>query len=297
VEFSIKSGSPEKLRTGALIVGSRSAGNVLGGSIGNDLFNGTKSAIAADTIYTGGGSDKIDLADGRLVGTRIELFAGNSTSDLVGVVPGGVQTAVRGSIVSIDDVPQLGWWGQATGQRGGAVSDASTNGGFGTGTSLSMTNVVNFITDTNGNEMDSLDFSLSAFSNLLRDTNPGAGPILGDAIFSNVLRLGGTVTVTDANVLVMSGAERFDNAAELAFFLGQNATAINFGATQTDDFNHYLIAYEDTSGFVRIADLNIQSDTNFTRTNQGDTLAISDMVRLVGVTIEDLQAGNIQFVL
>jgi hypothetical protein len=283
--------------TGALIVGSRSAGNVLGGSIGNDLFNGTENVFAADTIYTGGGADKIDLADNREVGTRIELFAGNSTSQLTGVLPGQSQTAVLGSIVSADDVPQLGWWGQATGQRGGAVSDESTNGGFGTGTSLSLTNVVNFITGAAGAEIDSLDFSLKAFSYLLRDTNPGAGPILGDAIFSNVLRLGGTVTVNDANVLIMSGEARFDNAAELSFFLSQNATAINFGATQTDDFNHYLIAYEDTSGFVRIADMSIQSDTNFTRTNQGDTLAISDMVRLVGVSIDDLQAGNVQFVL
>ena len=281
---------------GALVVGSRFTGNLLGGSIGNDLFIGTKNTLAADTIYTGGGSDKIDLAAGRLVGSRIELFAGNSTSDLIAVRPGEVQTPVFGSIVNALDIPQLGWWGQATGQRGGPVSDITTNGGFGTGTSLSMTNVVNFTPEMNGADGDSIDFSLSAFSFLLRDTNPGAGPILGDAIFSNALQLGGTVTVSDANVLVFNAALRFDNAAELAELLSENATAINFGALQTDTFNHYLIAYEDTSGFVRIADLNIQSDTDFLRTNQGDTLAISDMVRLVGVSMEELQAGNIQFV-
>lgn len=283
--------------TGALIVGSRSSGNVLGGSIGNDVFNGTESSYASDTIYTGGGADKIDLAEGREVGTRIELFAGNSTSDLIGVLPGGIQTAVRGSIVNAADIPQLGWWGQATGQRGGAVSDVSTNGGFGTGTSLDMTNVVNFITGAPDNEIDSVDFSLSAFSNLLRDRNQqNGGPYLGNAIFSNALHLGGTITVRDANVLIMSSSQRFDNAAELSLYLSKSATAINFGQLQTDDLNHYLIAYEDTSGFVRIADMNIQSDTNYSRTNQGDTLSLSDMVRLVGVSIDELQSGNVQFV-
>ena len=95
----------------------------------------------------------------------------------------------------------------------------------------------------------------------------------------------------------MSGEQRFDSAAQLAGYLSQTGNAISFGALQTDNLNHYLIAYEDRSGFVRIADLNIQSDTDFLLTNQGDTLAMSDMVRLVGVSIEDLQAGNIQFVL
>lgn len=283
--------------TGALVVGSRFAGNVLGGSIGNDQFIGTDSQYLGDTIYTGGGADKIDLAADRLVGTRIELFAANSTSDLAGVRPGDVQTAVLGSIVNADDIPQLGWWGQATGKRGGAVSDVYTNAGFGTGNSLDLTNVVNFITGTETAEIDRVDISLKAFSHLLRDTTPGAGPTLGDAIFSNALTLGGTVTVSNANVLIMSGEQQFDSAAQLAGYLSQTGNAISFGTLQTENLNHYLIAYEDKSGFVRIADLNIQSDTDFLRTNQGDTLAISDMVRLVGVTIDDLQAGNIQFVL
>lgn len=283
--------------TGALIVGSRTADNVLGGSIGNDQFIGTQSHTGIDTIYTGGGADKIDLAADRLVGTRIELFAANSTNSLVDIRPGEVQTAVLGSIVSADDVPQLGWWGQATGKRGGAVSDVYTNAGFGTGNSLDLTNIVNFTTGTEASEIDRIDISLRAFSHLLRDTTPGAGPALGDAIFSNALTLGGTVTVSNANVLIMSGEQRFDSAAQLAGYLSQTGNAISFGTVQTENLNHYLIAYEDKSGFVRIADLNIQSDTDFLLTNQGDTLAMSDMVRLVGVSIEDLQAGNIQFVL
>ena len=47
---------------GASITGSAVAGNVLGGSIGNDSFTGTQSLTLADTIYTGGGADTPALA-------------------------------------------------------------------------------------------------------------------------------------------------------------------------------------------------------------------------------------------
>src|SRR4029453_7174607 len=48
-------------RTGDIITGSTTAGNVLGGSIGNDEITGTQSTTAADTIFTGGGADLITL--------------------------------------------------------------------------------------------------------------------------------------------------------------------------------------------------------------------------------------------
>lgn len=285
--------------TGSLVIGSRLAGNVLGGSIGNDVFIGTQNAGASDTIYTGGGADKIDLAAGRLAGTRIEVFASNTTSDLAPAIPGQAQKAILGSIVDAHDVPQLGWWAQGTGQRGGAASNIYTNKGFGTGTSLDLTEVMNFTPRGIGNTtIDTIDFSQRAFSQLLRDVNPlDGGPQLGNAIFSNALKLGGTVTVGNANVLVMSAEQQFDGAAQLAGFLAMQGSAINFGRLQTEDFNHYLVAYEDKTGSVRIADLNIQSRNDFTWTNQGDTLAMSDMIRLAGVHLQDLQNGNIQFVL
>ena len=46
------------------ITGSAAAGNVLGGSIGNDSFVGTSSLVQPDTIFTGGGTDTITLAAG-----------------------------------------------------------------------------------------------------------------------------------------------------------------------------------------------------------------------------------------
>jgi len=102
---------------GSLVVGSQAQGNVLGGSIGNDTFVGTQGESMADTIYTGGGADDIFLLAGRTHATLIELYAGNSLGSLIPVMPGAVQKAIAGSIVDANDVPQLGWWGQATGAR------------------------------------------------------------------------------------------------------------------------------------------------------------------------------------
>jgi hypothetical protein len=271
---------------------------VLGGSIANDVFRGTASITEGDTIFTGGGSDLVMLTSGRIASTRIELFAANSTSDLVQPLPGHAQTAVAGSVVNILDVPQLGWWGQATGQRGGAASNESTNLGFGVGTSNSITTIYNFDVGALGDPGDSIDLSLSAYSTLLRDLTPGdGGPRLGDSILSNAVQLGGTITTTNANVIVIDGVHTFANAAALATALANAETALQFASAQTNAFNHYLVAYQDKNGYTRIADMSIQSDTAFSATNQGDTLAVSDLVRIGSVQIHDLNASNIQFVL
>jgi hypothetical protein len=281
-----------------MVVGSKAVGNVLGGSIGNDIFVGTSSKIEGDTIFTGGGGDMMVLSTDRIASTRIELFAGNSTSDRVQPLPGSSQTAIFGSVVSIDDVPQLGWWGQATGQRGGAVSNVFTNLGFGTGTSQDVTTIHNFDVGATNDPGDSIDFSLSAYSNLLRDmTSSDGGPRLGNAILSNTVSLGGTITVGNANVIVMDSSQTFSSAADLSAQLASSATAIRFASAQTNQFNHYLIAYQDTGGYTRIADMNIHSDSAFSATNQGDTLALSDLVRIGSVQVADLTASNIQFVL
>lgn len=238
------------------------------------------------------------LATDRIASTRIELFAGDSTSDRVQPLPGSPQTAIFGSVVNIDDVPQLGWWAQATGQRGGAVSNVFTNLGFGTGTSQDATTIHNFNVGTALLAGDSIDVSLSAYSNLLRDLSPSdGGPRLGNAILSNAVMLGGTVTVSNADVIVMDGSQTFASAAELASALANSTTDIHYANAQTNQLNHYLIAYQDTSGYTRIVDMNIHSDSAFSATNQGDTLALSDLVRIGSTQVADLTATNIQFVL
>ena len=284
--------------TGSVIVGASGAGNVLGGSAGNDTFLGVQNAGLADSIYTGGGADDITLYQGRTVGTHIALYASNMTSNVAQAIAGATMPSIEGSVVNAQDVPQLGWWGQGTGQLGGPTSDVHTNAGRGTGTSDSMTNVYHFSPGTDLAEIDRLDFSLRAFSDLLRDTNPGAGPGLGQATLSNSLTPGGIVTVADANVLVFSSSQTYADAAELASVLADSSTDITFNALQTDTLNHYLVAYQDTTGSTRIADLNIQSETDFLNTSSGldKTVSMSDMVRLVDVTVDQLHDGNIHFV-
>ena len=161
-----------------------------------------------------------------------------------------------------------------------------------------MSQVFNFETGTDLAELDRFDISLSAFSDLLRDANPGAGPNLGAAIFSNTLSSGDTISVTDADVLVFSNSQIFDDADDLAATLANVATEIRFNVAQTDALNHYLIAYQDSTGNARIADMSIQSGSSFfgTATETGKTLSISDMVQLVGVSVDQLHDGNIHFV-
>ena len=175
------------------------------------------------------------------------------------------------------------------------MSNASTNAGSGNGTSLDMSTVVNFVTGPSSRPVDSVDFSLSAFSNLLRTGGGAATPALGSAVFSNLLSPGGTVTVANADVLLLGNT--FANAAAVAASLANAATAITFAGAQTASLNHYLVAYQDLSGSVRIADLDIhRGATAFLTTAQGQNISVSDMVQLTGVALSSLNAANVQFV-
>ncbi|UPY38952.1 hypothetical protein [Sediminicoccus sp. KRV36] len=279
---------------GVSITGSALASNVLGGSIGNDSFTGTQDPSSFDTIFTGGGADLILLAAGHTARSRIELFAANGLSNIAAVAPGLTVAAVAGSIVSAEDVPQLGWWGQATARFGGPVSDSTTNAGLGRGTSLDMSTVINFVTGTADAPVDIIDISLDAFSDLVRGAS-GAAPVAGSAVFSNLVGAGGVITVADANVLLIDRPIGFANAAAVAAELLANP--ITFAGPQSAEFNHFIIAYEDLEGDVRIADMDIQlgSATSFITTAQGATLSISDMVELSGVSLASLQPANIHF--
>ena len=59
--------------------------------------------------------------------------------------------------------------------------------------------------------------------------------------------------------------------------------------------DHYIVAYNDTLGNARIADLDIHNTTPFINTANVATLAVSDMVQLTGVNVTTLSSGNIQF--
>lgn len=274
--------------TGATIAGSTNAGNVLGGSIGNDTITG--SLTQGDTIFTGGGADTITLSTTTTEQDRVELFAANASGNASALSAGAPVGAVAGSIVDANNIPQLGWWGQATAQFGGPASTAATNAGFGTGTSMDMSTVTNFSAAA-----DTVDIALNAFSGLLRSLGDDDSPTPGTAVFSNVVAPGGTVTVSDANVLLIDSPLGFANAAAVAAELAANP--ITFAAAQTEQFNHYIIAYEDLDGDVRIADMDIGlgASPSFITTNGGATLAISDMAELKGVSLDELTPANITF--
>lgn len=274
--------------TGATVVGSTNAGNVLGGSIGNDTIRG--SLTQADTIFTGGGADTITLSTTTTGQDRVELFAANGSDNAAALSAGAPVNAVAGSIVDANNIPQLGWWGQATAQFGGPASTAATNAGFGTGTSMDMSTVTNFSATA-----DTVDIALSAFSGLLRGLGDDDAPTPGTAVFSNLVGPGGTVTVANANVLLIDSPLGFANAAAVAAELAANP--ITFAAAQTEQFNHYIIAYQDLDGDVRIADMDIQlgASPSFITTNGGATLAISDMAELKGVSLDELTPASITF--
>ena len=99
---------------GDTFLGSSTAGDVFGGSIGNDTFT-LNQGSAAETIYTGGGADTINLFAGH-TGSRCDrLLRGLRNALRLGIIPGGFEIPRVASITDASDVPQLGWWGQATG--------------------------------------------------------------------------------------------------------------------------------------------------------------------------------------
>ncbi len=167
--------------------------------------------------------------------------------------------------------------------------------GLGTGTSQDMSTVLNFTTGSSSDPIDMIDISIEAFSDLLRAAD-GNDAQIGVATFSNMVGLGGTITVADANVILITSNVGFANAADLAAALLANP--ITFASAQTEQFNHYIVAYQDFDDDVRIADMNIHANgmTSFTTTAGGATLAISDMAELDGVSLASLQAANINFV-
>ena len=73
---------------GDVLIGSKTGGNVLGGSIGNDIFTSNVSLVA-DTIFTSGGQDKITLTAGHT--------ASNSSGYVLGVLHGWCNTGYCGN--------------------------------------------------------------------------------------------------------------------------------------------------------------------------------------------------------
>lgn len=308
---------------GDVITGSATAGNALGGSIGNDTITGNTSTspTAADTIYTGGGADTITLAAGHTAADHIGFYAGFDTPGIVG---GGTEVPRNASITDGADVPQLGWWGQATGgvatgYAGTVYAGLAAN----TGTSLDQTSVSNFAPGPASAPQDVLDFA--AFSGPGHGAVWGAGSVNGNGGIAHGLVNGDLVTtITGITSPVLTQINPGNTAPaptaagqvfELATGVFANASAVAAAlhgsyqlkftvgaALGANDSEHILIAYQDLSGNTHIADVALTNTAavaaNATETTTDATVTVhaSDIVQLTGVALLSLHTGNIHFV-
>ncbi len=272
--------------TGDTITGSATAGNVLGGSIGNDALTGNTSTTHADTIYTGGGADSITLAAGHTVADHVGLYSGFATA---GIIPGGTETPRSHSILDSTDHAQLGWWGLAT---GGAASIPTAIIANGHGTSADMTTVTGFVPGSAAAPQDSVDLSQSslAWAGLLHDSG-GLAIGAGVSTLSAPIVAGGVVAA-GFDIIELSGfGTTADTVAQTLRIVGSGITLNVPGP-----IDHFLVAY-DGAGGVNIADVDVHGGVGAATNTAaaGVTLAVSDMVHLTGVSLAQLHAGNIHF--
>lgn len=307
---------------GDTISGSPTSGNVLGGSIGNDTIVGNTTSTAPDTIYTGGGADTITLAAGHTAADHIGLYAGFDTTS---IVPGGTEIPRDVSITDDADVPQLGWWGQATGATATGYAGTTYAGlAANTGTSLDQTVVANFVPGNASAPQDVLDFAVSSGSG--HGTIWGAGSVNGDGGLSHGLVNGDLVTTTVGTTSPVLTQINPSNTAPAPTAAGQvfelttgvfaNASAVatalhssyqmkftvGAGGLGAHDSEHILVAYQDLSGNAHIADVAltntaaVAAGATETTTDATVTVHASDIVQLTGVALLSLHTGNINFV-
>ena len=300
---------------GDILTGSAAKSNVLAGSVSNDTFTG---GTGTDWIITDNGGDIINLGLTH-TGDHIDLFFGNflaNNGGFNGTVK-GTFTAVTGlanSTVGPGDIAAAGSWGLAPALTAAFTPAAGTLTPFAlfphtsatnNGTSADMSVVSNF--SVGG--PDVLDISVAAWSRaglgnglmmahdftfiVANEVAPGA-----DAVFAP----GGVVpsgSVVPVGVTVVEVAGAFANANALALALGNNVASggstyhlLSVGAPAGLD-SHFLVAYQDTTSAVRIADVDI---TGASLDLTGDAVVASDIVQLTGVSLTNLTTASIHFV-
>jgi hypothetical protein len=311
---------------GDSFIGSTTAGNVLGGSIGNDSFSINNNS--PNTIYTDGGGDTIDLLSvGHTAVTHIEFYAGYPT---MGISPGGVEIPTDQSITENNDMAQIGWWGIPTsGTEAGYVGDSYAGLPAQTGTSADATIIFNFNANPGG---DILDFGASADTLGTHHAIWGAGGANGlggvDHGLVNgdfqpfVVPTGGT----DANAVILPPTSNGPGIANLFYLATFNANdqlvpipftgptdvaqALHdpsrypvdffFAGLPPGDSAHMLIVYQDSLGNTRIADLALANTSAVIQTSTTNLVEhVSDMAILLGVPLTELAhqfPSNVRYV-
>jgi hypothetical protein len=289
------------------IKGSLTAGNVLGGSIGKDVFTVSTSDVA-NTVYTDGGADSITLPGSHTTSQHIGLYTGVNTANML---PGGVENGQAGSITSIGaanpnaDVPRIGNWGSdfgstPTGHTGGGVYNGLANG---TGTSASMTVVAGganaFVPNT-----DVLDFAAGAWfgSGAARSLTNGTLGIAtvgtpstaaGELVTPNgALPTAANTVLAGTTLIVLDGVHANASSVAAAFHDILNPIFFTNGAgLNPGQSAHMLVAYNDGIQ-ARIADLDLFNATGAVQVvSSAMDVHASDMVQLVGVSLSAF-AGN-----
>ncbi len=297
---------------GDIFLGSTTAGDVFGGSIGNDTFT-LNQGTAAETIYTSGGADTINLFAGHTAGDVIGFYAGFETAlPAPGILPGGVETPRANSITDSYDAPQLGWWGQATGATATGYSAGGANYagliGNGTGTSADATVVNNY-----NPGVDLLVFAASS------GVTPFYGPVwnsdganglggtalgLVDGAFASFaghvaatvqqVTTGGTVNAA-TDFIELTGHE-FGSVNDVATQLENGTYNLSFSGTlASNNSAHLLLAWEDFSGETHISDLAIAATAGATKTSTGTSIHVSDIVELPATSLIGLTPAQVHF--
>jgi hypothetical protein len=276
------------------IIGSNTAGNVLGGGLGNDTFSGLLADVK-NTIYTDNGADKITLAAAHTAQDHIGLYVGVNT----GILPGGVEIGNVSSITDIADAPRTGTWGFGTAQTptGHAAGGVYAGLANGTGTSADMTVVSNFNVGTNAGNGDVLDFAAGAWSifgptvhGLVNGTMAIASATLGPAISQQINQAGpvnvaGNTLLAATDLVVYSTPEL--NANGLASALSNVANPMFFAAPLTAGENaHMLVAYSVAGAAtptVNVADVDFVG-AGVTNSSSGE-VHVSDIVSITGTSL------------
>ena len=265
---------------GDSILGSTTGANVLGGSIGNDVLQAL-SINAANTIFTSGGGDAVTLGVGHVVGDNVDIYVGFSTA---GITPGQAEVvrfqSITASSVAVGDIPQLGWFNQATAATAtgyaGATAATSTYAGLAanTGTAGDVTTVTNFnpaidlLTLSDGTSGYQVGGPVNAFGGAVRGLVEGnlsshttAAGATGTAAVLQVLT-GGTLpagnTVNANTDLIELEGHTYSSATavanELATNIGSQIFFTNGAAMVANTSGHIYMAWSDFSNQVHIAD-------------------------------------------
>lgn len=284
--------------TGAAITGSTTVANVLYGSTGADSVT---DGLANDILVTNGGADTITMNVKSAVDT-IDFFA---------AIPGAINAAtggLTGSTLTNADVAQPGFFGTS---QGATTNLPALYINAKTGISTSQATVANF----GSGAVDVIQFSLASEKGAADTINNGF--VMGDGTTAvtatntpsvQLVTSAGTMLLATTNVIEMTAANTFANAAALATALGNGGplslTFAGSGVGAGKD-SHLLIAYQDASGNAHIADADfinqssgsITSTSGFGAAASSTGLVISDVVQLTGVPVANINAANIHFVL